>query len=195
MNQWTEQASRWLSLAQWDACAARGAVVCGAAVLCRARPVSSTTDTTALVGVYPDADGPGFDVRVAAFLPADKLRERTTRDRLPYDEWARRGVLIATPGNVVDYERVRAELQAWAAESDVREVAYDPWNATDLVQRLQAQDGFTCVPMRQGFASLTRADQGAREGRAVAGAAPRRASGAARRISATSRSRPTAPAT
>ena len=63
--------------------------------------------------------------------------------------------LIATPGNVVDYERVRAELRAWAAESDVREVAYDPWNATDLVQRLQAQDGFTCVPMRQGFAALS----------------------------------------
>jgi phage terminase large subunit-like protein len=34
-------------------------------------------------------------------------------------------------------------------------VAFDPWNATDLVTRLQEQDGFTCVPMRQGFASLS----------------------------------------
>jgi len=37
----------------------------------------------------------------------------------------------------------------------VREVAYDPWNATDLISRLEGQDGFTCVPMRQGFASLS----------------------------------------
>jgi phage terminase large subunit-like protein len=154
LNQWTEQGSRWLSLTQWTACAGETPSYAGRACYV-GLDLSSTTDTTALVAVYPDADGLGFDVRVAAFLPADKLRERTTRDRLPYDEWARRGVLIATPGNVVDYERVRAELAAWADESDVREVAYDPWNATDLVQRLQNQDGLTCVPVRQGFASLS----------------------------------------
>ena len=39
--------------------------------------------------------------------------------------------------------------------STIREIAYDPWNATDLVTRLSEQDGFTCVPMRQGFASLS----------------------------------------
>jgi phage terminase large subunit-like protein len=154
LNQWTEQASRWVSLASWAACLADPPSYAR-------RPcyvgldLSSTTDTTALVGVYPDRDGPGFDVRVACFMPDAKLRERVTRDRLPYDEWVRRGWLIATPGNVVDYERVRAELRAWGAESDVREVAYDPWNATDLVTRLSAQDGFACVPLRQGFASLS----------------------------------------
>ena len=46
-------------------------------------------------------------------------------------------------------------LQDWAAAFDLREIAYDPWNATDLVTRLQEQDGFACVPMRQGFASLS----------------------------------------
>jgi phage terminase large subunit-like protein len=154
LNQWTEQASRWLSLAQWDACAGPGPTYAG-------RPcyvgldLSATTDTTALVGVYPDADGPGFDVRVACFVPEAKLRDRVTRERLPYDEWQRRGWIHATPGNVVDYERVRAELRAWAADSDVREVAFDPWNATDLIQRLQTQDGFVCVPIRQGFAGLS----------------------------------------
>jgi phage terminase large subunit-like protein len=154
LNQWTEQASRWISLAHWEACA-------GPPVAYAGRPcyvgldLSSTTDTTALVGVYPDAEGPGFDVRVACFVPEAKLRERVTRERLPYDEWQRRGWLIATPGNVVDYERVRAELRAWAVESEVREVAYDPWNATDLVTRLGTQDGFVCVPIRQGFAALS----------------------------------------
>jgi phage terminase large subunit-like protein len=154
LNQWTEQASRWLSLAQWDACAGPTPVYAG-------RPcyvgldLSATTDTTALVGVYPDADGPGFDVRVACFVPEAKLRDRVTRERLPYDEWQRRGWIHATPGNVVDYERVRAEVRAWAADSEVREVAYDPWNATDLIQRLQTQDGFVCVPIRQGFAGLS----------------------------------------
>jgi len=154
LNQWTEQASRWLSLAQWDACA--GPVPTYAGRPCYiGLDLSSTTDTTALVGVYPDADGPGFDVRVACFVPEAKLRDRVTRERLPYDEWQRRGWIHVTPGNVVDYERVRAELRAWAADSDVREVAFDPWNATDLIQRLSTQDGFVCVPVRQGFAALS----------------------------------------
>lgn len=115
--------------------------------------LSSTKDLTAAVAVFPDDDG--FDVLAQFFVPQENIRERATRDRVPYDEWARLGFLIATPGNVVDYERVRTELQLWAAEFDLKEIAFDPWNATDLVTRLTEQDGFACVPMRQGFASLS----------------------------------------
>lgn len=115
--------------------------------------LSSTKDLTALMAVFPDDDG--FDVLSAFFVPTGNIRERSTRDRVPYEQWVREGHLIATPGNVVDYEAVREKLSDWASDYDIREIAFDPWNATDLVTRLQAQDGFTCVPMRQGFASLS----------------------------------------
>lgn len=115
--------------------------------------LSSTKDLTALVAVFPDDDG--FDVLCQFFVPKDSIKDRATRDRVPYDQWAREGYLIATPGNVVDYEAVRQTLKDWAAEFQVREITFDPWNATDLVTRLQEQDGFTCVPMRQGFVSLS----------------------------------------
>lgn len=115
--------------------------------------LSSTKDLTALVAVFPDDDG--FDVLAQFFVPKDTIKERSTRDRVPYDQWAREGHLIATDGNVVDYEAVRKVLQDWGAEFDVKEIAFDPWNATDLVTRLQAQDGFVCAAMRQGFASLS----------------------------------------
>ncbi len=116
--------------------------------------LSSTKDLTALAAVFPDDDG-GFDVLAQFFIPADNIRERVTRDRVPYDQWVKAGHLVATPGNVVDYEAVRHTLNEWAAEFQVREIAFDPWNATDLVTRLMEQDGFTCVPMRQGFGSLS----------------------------------------
>lgn len=116
--------------------------------------LSSTKDLTAQAGVFPDEDG-GFDVLAQFFVPMESIRDRSRRDRVPYDQWAREGHLVATPGNTVDYERVRAELLAWSEEFDLRVVAYDPWNATDLVNRLEKQDGLTCVPMRQGFASLS----------------------------------------
>jgi len=117
--------------------------------------LSSTKDLTALEAAFPDDEGPGFDVISQFFCPKDNILERVTRDRVPYDQWVRDGFLIATPGNRVDYEHVRRELNAWALEFDVRELAYDPWNATDLVTRLQDQDGFVCVPIRQGFRSLS----------------------------------------
>jgi phage terminase large subunit-like protein len=153
LNQWTEQAERWIPLEAWDACRAPAPRWAGPCYL--GLDLAATTDLTALVGVYPDADGPGFAVRAAAFLPGDQLRERANRDRVPYDQWARDGHLIVTPGNVVDYERIRAEVTAWADGSDVREVAFDPWNATDLISRLQAHDGLPCVPIRQGFSALS----------------------------------------
>jgi phage terminase large subunit-like protein len=117
--------------------------------------LSSTTDLTALVAVFPDDAGPGFDVLAQFFVPADNMPERVRRDRVPYDQWARDGFLVATPGNVVDYEAVRQTLRGWGTEFDVREIAFDKWNAIDLVTRLQAQDGFHCIQIDQGFAALS----------------------------------------
>jgi phage terminase large subunit-like protein len=115
--------------------------------------LSSTSDLTALVGVFPD--GKGFDVLPAFFVPAERMRERALRDRVPYPQWAADGFLTPTPGDVIDYEYVRQTLHAWAADFAVKVIGFDPWNATDLLTRLQEQDGFTCVAVRQGFASLS----------------------------------------
>jgi phage terminase large subunit-like protein len=155
LNQWTEQAARWISMPAWDACRAAIPRESLRGRRCYVgMDLSSTTDLTALVAVFPD-DEDGFDVLPLFFVPQDSIRDRSHRDRVPYDEWARRGVIVPIPGPVVDYEFIRAKLTEWDAEFDVREIAYDPWNATDLVTRLEKQDGFTLVKMRQGFPSLT----------------------------------------
>lgn len=155
-NQWTEQASRWIALSAWDACRAP---VDRASLRGRrcyvGLDLSTTKDLTAAVAVFPDDDGSGFAVLPAFFVPQDNIRERSNRDRVPYVEWARLGHLTATPGNVVDYEAVRRLIQAWGQEFNIHEIAFDPYNATDLVTRLQEQDGFTCVQIRQGFLSLS----------------------------------------
>jgi phage terminase large subunit-like protein len=154
LNQWTEQASRWVSMAAWDACRAPVDRVHLRGRKCYvAMDLSSTKDLTALVAVFPDDDG--IDVLAHFFVPKDNIRERATKDRVPYDQWSREGYLTATDGNVVDYEAVRSLIHDWASEFDLRLIAYDPWNATDLVTRLEKLDGFTCVQMRQGFVTLS----------------------------------------
>ncbi len=152
LNQWTEQASRWIAMDAWDACRVQSVSLKGRRCYV-GLDLSSTKDLTALVGVFPDETG--FDVRCEFFIPGDNIMARVRRDRVPMDLWVKQSFLNATPGNVVDYEAVRAVLQQWARDYDLREIAFDPWNATDLTTRLMEQDGLKCVELRQGFASIS----------------------------------------
>lgn len=154
LNQWTEQASRWIALDAWDRCQ----VPIDRATLRKRKcfiglDLSTTTDLTAAVAVFPD--GESFDVLPHFFVPAERIAERTTRDRVPYTEWARAELLTATPGAVVDYDYLVRRLLEWDDEFDVQVVAYDPWNATDVISRLEKVHGFTCAKVRQGFATLS----------------------------------------
>jgi len=154
LNQWTEQASRWIQMPTWDACQTAAPIEALRRRRCYVgMDLSTTTDLTALVAVFPDETG--FDVLARFFVPAARIVERSRRDHVPYDEWARQGMITATPGSVVDYEAIRTVLQGWAAEFSLQQISFDPWNATDLVTRLQQQDGLLCLAMRQGFASLS----------------------------------------
>lgn len=156
LNQWTEQASRWLSMPAWDACKAPVARASLAGRRCYVgMDLSTTTDLTAIVAVFPDDRG--FDVLAHFFVPADRIRERSLRDHVPYDEWAKQGVLTATEGSWVSYPAVRRMLQDWAAEFSLQMIGFDPYNATDLVTQLQEQDGLLCVKVMQGFGALSAA--------------------------------------
>jgi phage terminase large subunit-like protein len=88
-------------------------------------------------------------------VPRDSIRDRARRDKAPYDQWAPKGIITAMAGPTVDYEIVRAVVVGWCTEFAVQFVAYDPWNATDLVSRLEKQDNVPCIPMRQTYAALS----------------------------------------
>ena len=114
LNEWTEQAERWIDLAAWDACAGpvdlealRGKTCFGGLDL------STTTDVTALAWVFPPEHDDGlWHVLSRYFVPEENLRKRAERDRVPYDLWTRQGFIEATPGNVVDYGAIEQRILA-----------------------------------------------------------------------------------
>jgi phage terminase large subunit-like protein len=65
-----------------------------------------------------------------------------------YAGWERDGYLVATPGEVVDFGRIEDELRAAMTQFEVLEVAFDPWQATQLAQRMQ-EEGAPMVELRQ----------------------------------------------
>ena len=150
--QWTEQANRWIDMAVWDEND-------GAPPALEGRPcyagldLSTTQDITALTLYFPDEDG-GGDVLSYFWLPEETVRLRARRDRVPYDVWARDGYIEVTEGNVVDYDVVRAEINALGERYELREIAIDRWNSTQLQTQLMG-DGFTVVAFGQGFAAMT----------------------------------------
>jgi len=154
LNQWTEQADRWIDMTLWDKNAADVPDAMLAGRSCYAGlDLSSTTDLSALVLCFPLDDGT-FALRAWFWMPDEGVQKRGERDRVPYDVWIRDGLIVATPGPVVDYAFIRSEMQRLLGLYQVQEVAYDPWNATQLVGQIQ-EDGATMVEFRQGFASMS----------------------------------------
>ena len=84
----------------------------------------------------------------------DDLRRRAERDdRVPYDLWAAQDFIEATSGNVVDYGVIEQRIFADAALFQVREIAYDSWNATHITLRLPGE-GAAMVEFHQGYRSM-----------------------------------------
>jgi phage terminase large subunit-like protein len=155
LNMRTAQDVRWLSVEQWDACG--GSPVDEAALRGRecyaGLDLSTTTDVSALVLVFLDPEG-AVTLVPRFWIPGDNAHKREKRDRVPYVTWARQGLIEMTPGNVVDYDVVRTRINELGRIFQVREIAVDPWNATQLSTQLQG-DGFEVVNFGQGYKDMT----------------------------------------
>jgi len=88
--------------------------------------LSEMIDLTALVWVGKGDDG-AWSVGCEFFAPAEGVRERSLRDRVPYDLWAQQGFLTLTPGNSIDYSCVAARLGEFCARYPTKQVTYDRW--------------------------------------------------------------------
>ncbi len=153
LNRRVRVAKRWLALAEWDATAGIVDIERLRGRACYAGlDLASTTDIAALVLVFPYDDGT-YDVLPFFWIPRDTMQERSAK--VPYAAWVDEGLIEATEGNVIDYKAIRKRIQ-WVAETfDLKELAYDRWGATQLVQELQDEDGITVVPIGQGMASMS----------------------------------------
>jgi phage terminase large subunit-like protein len=151
LNIWTEQDTCWIQREKWEACKGELPDFEGAACFA-ALDLSTTTDITALSLVFPVAGK--FYVKPFFWVPEENIRQRVKRDRVPYDVWARQGFIEATDGNVVDYDLIRARINELGARYNIKEIAIDRWNATQISTQLSG-DGFKVVAFGQGFASMS----------------------------------------
>lgn len=174
LNLWDQKEARAIDMGQWDACpkpwkaqpllpkAPEDAVRtfaheflarffgrrCYAGV-----DLSMTTDMSSVAFLFDNEDG-SYDVLPFYWLPESGLKKRELRDGMPYRTWAEQGFLELSEGNVIDYRDVKARL-IWGAQMfDLKEICFDPYNSRQLSTQL-VDEGYECVEIRQGYASLS----------------------------------------
>ena len=156
LNQWVKQSIRWMPMDKWNLCSyavdkerLKGRICYGGLDL------SSTTDITAFVLVFPPEDEDGkYEVLPFFWLPEETLELRVRRDHVPYDTWKAKGLIMTTEGNVVHYGFIEKFIEELGTQYNIKEIAYDRWGAVQMVQNLEGM-GFTIVPFGQGYKDMS----------------------------------------
>ena len=70
------------------------------------------------------------------WVPEDTARHRSKEDKVPYLQWIADEWILATPGNVTDYEFIQSEIVDLAQDYDIVSLGYDPWNTHQMATNL-----------------------------------------------------------
>ena len=152
LNQRVSAVARFIHKAEWDANAAPVDLARLAGRTCYAGlDLGATRDLTAFVMAFPDEAGV-FDVVCRFFMPEANIEERSNEDRVPYNLWAKQGLITLIPGSTIDPGFVADVLANAAATYDMQSLAYDRWRIEDLKRELGLIGAtLPLVPFGQGF--------------------------------------------
>lgn len=113
---------------------------------------ASTGDIAGYVLEFePEEHGQRHDLLARLFIPEAKIRERSELDQAQYEAWIEEGWVIATPGSIINYDIIEAQMMADKEKFAIKGVGFDPWNATSTASKLQ-EAGLDMSSFRQGKA-------------------------------------------
>ncbi|QOD60633.1 terminase large subunit [Polaribacter haliotis] len=165
LNMWVDAPTVWVESKYWNNCMVPIKYENFAKLgNCGGLDLSSTTDITAFA-VVSEPDSEGFrDVDVWCFCPLDTIEKRSKEDRVPYRYWSNLKrenavdkndtYLIATPGNMVDYNVVFNKVVQIVSERKTKHVEYDRKFSAGLISPLQ-EAGVELSPFTQTLMNYT----------------------------------------
>ena len=111
--------------------------------------LSETNDNTSVSMVTVDDDN-NILADSYAFIPADRIDEKSNFEKVNYRELLRSGHVIACGDRVIDYavvERFILDIEERFGVQ-IQAIGYDRWNALSTAQKLQSE-GYNLVEVRQ----------------------------------------------
>lgn len=166
--EWTESESPAIGREVWAACqsdfdpAKLDGLRCWGAL-----DLATKDDLTALTLVFEKSAG-AYRALTWFWAPNEGIRDREDRDGVPYVTWRNQGHLLTTPGAVVAYSFVAAQLGELMARYDLQSMAFDRWRIGDFIRwcdeigvpvwkddgKAHYGSGIRLVPFGQGFQDM-----------------------------------------
>ncbi|MDR0249847.1 MAG: terminase large subunit [Burkholderiales bacterium] len=135
LNVWVNANSAWMDMKAWDACADHSLTVeqvehlpCWIAL-----DLASKVDIAAKIKLFVDHENDRYCLFGDYYLP-DRAVENSANSQ--YQGWKRSGLLHVTEGEITDFDVIEQDIIADCGRFDVREVPYDPFQATQLATHM-----------------------------------------------------------
>lgn len=154
LNIWLRSDKAWMNMKKWNACGKQKLDIedfkdCKCWI---ALDASSKLDVTALMLLF-EKDGKYY-VFGRYYLPQEIVEERAETTYAHYSTWAKEGLFTLTPGDVIDFTEIENDIIDLCSKFKVIDVAYDPWQTTQLATRL-SERGISMVEVRQTLQSMS----------------------------------------
>lgn len=155
LNVWVNADTAWMNMQAWDKCAdptldERDFEGQDCVISC---DLATKIDIAAKMKVFwKDIDGKRHYYAFGKYyLPEDAAEDGRNSQ---YSGWAVENRLVLTDGNVTDFSIIEDEIRQDARRYNVIASAFDPWQASALIQRLQ-YDGMPVTEYRQTVQNLS----------------------------------------
>lgn len=111
--------------------------------------LSETGDNTSVTMLSVD-DNNKILADSYAFIPEDRIDEKTASERVNYRELLKTGKVIACGNKVIDYKVVEDFIMSLETRLGVQiqAIGYDRWNCLSTAQKLE-EAGYNCIEIRQ----------------------------------------------
>jgi len=107
--------------------------------------LSMRNDLTCAVIAAADDDG-NIHLLTYAFTPLGGIEDRSKRDKVPYAQWVKDGIIYAPPGDIISYDWIAAFLRIEFDRLGIEiiSIEFDRWRVND----------FKAACEREGFAQM-----------------------------------------
>jgi phage terminase large subunit-like protein len=152
LNLWLQARNAFFNMDRWRECARPGLTLASLqGRRCRvALDLASKIDIAAMQFLFP-LDGGKFAVLGRYYLPEETIA-KAANDH--YRGWAAAGHLVATDGEIIDFDRIKDDILMLSSDFEIVEVCYDPWQSTHLATQLMAA-GVPVVEYRQTVQTMS----------------------------------------
>lgn len=189
LNRWVNQATAWIPVEWWDAClwpepitdALLSTLTCAAGLdlaqkydlasftITFRRTVEGASQELALVDATAAESGKtetrkiqlNYELFVVPFfwIPENTMLEHERQDGVPYSDWAEKGLVTPTEGDVIDYSRIYQDITTKILPRfpllKQGLIGYDPAFATDLATQLKDRAGLKVHEVLQNYKHIS----------------------------------------